>query len=792
MAELMDQRATRFIGQPLARREDRRLMSGRGKYTGDFRFDGMTYAVFVRSPFAHAMVRSIETGEVAAAPGVIGVLTAEDVDGKVGDIRPNWVVPGAKVPHHPPLAGERVRYLGEPVALVVAATLEQAMDAAERVTVEYDELAAVVDAETALGAEAPLLHDNVPANHVGVYRVKGGNYEAAAGRADRLVTIRLVNQRLIPSPLEPRALCASYDATSDTLTFVIPTQVPHMSRRWLAEALRWPEHRIRIVAPDIGGGFGAKMHFYAEEILVAYASKHFACPISWTETRSENCVATTHGRAHVEYVEAAVTREGKVLGIKVRSFANLGAYLSNMGTGIPTVNTASYVTGNYQINAVDVEVNLVTTNTTPVDAYRGAGRPEAAYIIERAMDAVARELDIDPVELRRRNLVQPDQFPYAPHDAARGKWDSGDYEACLNRATDMIDYAGWRERQTELRKKGRFIGIGVSCYIELVGMGMSVLLSRVGFDRGGWESAHIRVHSDGKVTLFSGSMPQGQGHATTFAQIVADVLQLPLDDIEVVQGDTDRVLAGHGTFNSRSVPVGGSAAFVAAQKIVAKARLIAAHMLEATDGTLSYADGVFSHRDHRARTVSFANVARMAYVSSKLPPGCEPGLEERVFYEPTSMGAPNGCHAVVVEVDIETGSVEILDYVAVDDVGVLINPLLCHGQMQGGIAQGIGQALYEEARYDESGQLLSGSLLDYAFPKSEQIPRIRTSFLVSPAPGNPLGAKGIGEAGCVGAPPAVVSAVCDALKPFGISHVDMPLTPPKLWRAIHDAERSTT
>jgi carbon-monoxide dehydrogenase large subunit len=388
--------------------------------------------------------------------------------------------------------------------------------------------------------------------------------------------------------------------------------------------------------------------------------------------------------------------------------------------------------------------------------------------------------------------VQPDQFPYAPHEAARGKWDSGDYEACLNRATDLIDYAGWRKRQIELRKEGRFIGIGVSCYIELVGMGMSVMLSRVGFDRGGWESAHIRVHSDGKVTLFSGSMPQGQGHATTFAQIVADVLQLPLDDVEVVQGDTDRVLAGHGTFNSRSVPVGGSAAFIAAQKISAKARLIAAHMLGATDETLLYSDGVFVHRDHGESSLAFAQVARMAYIASKLPPGCEPGLEERVFYEPTSMGAPNGCHAVVLEVDVEMGSVEILDYVAVDDVGVLINPLLCHGQMQGGIAQGIGQALYEEARYDESGQLLTGSLLDYAFPKSEQIPRIRTSFLVSPAPGNPLGAKGIGEAGCVGAPPALVSAVCDALKPFGIQHIDMPLTPPKIWRAIQDAGRSAT
>jgi carbon-monoxide dehydrogenase large subunit len=437
---------------------------------------------------------------------------------------------------------------------------------------------------------------------------------------------------------------------------------------------------------------------------------------------------------------------------------------------------------------VDVQVKLVTTNTTPVDAYRGAGRPEAAYIIERTMDAVANALDLDPVALRRLNLVQAHQFPYQPHNNARNKWDSGDYEACLSKVTQMVDYDGWRERQVALRRQGRYIGIGVICYMEVVGMGNSQLLRYVGFDRGGWESAHLRVHSDGKVTLFSGSMPQGHGHATSYAQIVGDVLQLPMDDIEVVQGDTDRVLAGHGTFNSRSMPVGGSAAYVAAGKILAKAKKVAAIMLEVQEESVRYASGVFS--TEAGATVSFAKVARMAYVASKLPRDMEAGLDERVFYEPAGMGAPNGCHAVVVEVDPDTGVVSILDYVAVDDVGVMINPMLCHGQMHGGIAQGIGQALYEEARYDEAGQLLSGSLLDYGFPRIEQVPRMRTDFHITPSPTNPLGAKGIGEAGCVGAPPAVVSAVCDALKPFGITHLDMPLTPPKVWRAIQTATRS--
>ncbi|CAG2150845.1 Caffeine dehydrogenase subunit alpha [Cupriavidus yeoncheonensis] len=788
MSEARHDLDTRHIGKSVKRREDQRLMSGQGRFTDDHQFPGMVFAAFVRSPFAHARIRQIDTAAALALPGVVGVLTHAEIAGKVGDIRPNWVVGDSKVPPHPALPAECVRYAGEAVAMVVAETRELAADAAELLQVEYDELPVVVDAEDALKDGAPQLHGNVPGNLIGIFRLKGGDYEEAVKAADRVVSIRLVNQRLIPSPLEPRALCASYDAADERLTFILPSQVPHMSRRWLAETLGWPEHRIRVVAPDIGGGFGCKMHFYVEEVLVAFASRHFGRPVSWTETRSENHVATTHGRAHVEYVDAAVTNAGKVLGIKLRSYANLGAYLSNMGTGIPTINTASYVTGNYQIGSVDVQVDLVTTNTTPVDAYRGAGRPEAAYIVERMMDAVAGELDIDPVALRRLNLVQAHQFPYQPHNNARGKWDSGDYEACLSQATEMIGYDRWRERQAALRQQGRYIGIGVICYLELVGMGNSQLLRRVGFDRGGWESAHLRVHSDGKVTLFSGSMPQGHGHATSYAQIVGDALQLPMEDIDVVQGDTDRVLAGHGTFNSRSMPVGGSAAFVAAGKILDKARKIAALMLETPEEGVRYVNGVFS--TEAGTTASFAEVARMAYVAARLPREMEAGLDERVFYEPVAMGAPNGCHAVAVEVDPDTGEVEILDYVAVDDVGTLINPMLCHGQMHGGIAQGIGQALYEEARYDEAGQLLSGSLLDYGFPRIEQVPRMRTAFHVSPSPTNPLGAKGIGEAGCVGAPPAVVAAVCDALKPFGIVHIDMPLTPPKVWRAIQAATRS--
>jgi carbon-monoxide dehydrogenase large subunit len=788
MSKLNDVPSARLVGQSVIRREDPRLLTGRGRFTDDIAIAGLTCAMVLRSPHGHALIKSIDTSAALAMDGVVGILTYDDLRGKVGDIRPNWVVGEVHIPAHPPLADGRVRYVGESVALLVANTRQQAADALEAIVVDYEVLPAVVDEELAVREGAPQLHDNVPGNLLSVYRTGGGDYEAAASLADHIVRVRLVNNRLIPSPIEPRAVRAAYDTSDDKLTFYLPSQVPHMSKRWLAETLGWPEHKIHLIAPDIGGGFGCKMHFYAEEILVAFAAKHFGRPVGWTETRSEAHMATTHGRAHIENVEAAVRKDGRVLGIKLRSYANLGAYLSNMGTGIPTVNTVSFACGNYDIPALDGEMRLVTTNTTPVDAYRGAGRPEAAYIIERTMDAVAAELRMDPVELRRINLIRKHQFPYQPYGSPLLVWDTGNYEGCLEAAVKEIGYKEWRQRQAELRAQGRYIGIGVTCYMELVGMGSSAVLKMLGFDRGGWESALLRVHSDGKVTLFSGSMPQGHGHATSFAQIIGDALQLPLDHIEVVQGDTDRVPFGHGTFNSRSMAVGGSAAHIAAGKILAKAQLIAACMLKAQPDEVNYAQGSFRVAGQPERNVGFGQVARMAYVSYGLPVGMAPGLEETVFYQPEEMVAPFGSHAAVVEVDIDTGEVKILDYVAVDDVGNMINPMLCHGQMHGGIAQGIGQALYEGVDYDETGQLLTGSLLDYALPKSEQIPSMRTSFQVTPTPVNPLGVKGIGEAGCVAAPTAIVSAVCDALKSFGITHIDMPLTPPKVWRAIRAAQ----
>ena len=621
------------------------MLTGRGVFTDDIRLAGLTYGAVLRSPHGHARIRSIDISAATAMPGVVGVLTHLDLDGKVGDIKPNWVVGKSIVPPHRPLASDRVRYLGEPVAFVVADTREQAIDALEAVNVDYEPLPAVVDQEEALKPDAPQLHDNVPGNLIGVFRLSGGDYAKAAASADRVVAIRLVNQRLIPCALEPRAIAASYDELGERLTVYVPSQVPHISKRWLAEALRWPEHRLHLIAPDIGGGFGSKMHFYAEEILVAFAARHFGRPVRWTAARSEDLQATTHGRAHVEYVEAAVKNDGTVLGIKLRSFANLGAYLSNMATGIPTINTATFATGCYQIASLDAEVRLVTTNTTMVDAYRGAGRPEGAYIIERAMDAVANALGMDPLELRRRNIIRADQFPYQPFSIGSKyvRWDSGDYMRCLNSAAAQIDYAQWRKRQKEWRAQGRYVGVAITCYLEMVGIAPSPMLKEDGFDRGGWESAQIRVHYDGRITLFSGSKAQGHGHETSYAQIVGDILQLPLDDIDVVQGDTDRVPAGHGTFNSRSMAVGGSAAFVVSHKILAKATQIAAAMLQVKVDAVTYEAGHFWITGRPEQGVTFAQVARMAHVASNLPTGMEPGLDEIVFYEPTGLSTPERC-----------------------------------------------------------------------------------------------------------------------------------------------------
>jgi len=776
-----------YIGQPIRRREDFRFITGQGRYVDDIQIAGLLQMAILRSPHAHAVISRVDTSRARRAEGVQLVLSGKDLDGRIGAIAPNWIVPGTKVPHRPVLAIDRVRFVGECVAVVVADTLVQAQDALELIEVDYEMLPAVVDEVEAIADGAAQLHDNVPRNVTTVYKTGGGDYAQAAREADRIIKLRVVNNRLIPTCMETRVVVAEPHA-DETLTVYLPSQVPHMHRRWIAETIGFAENRLRVVAPDIGGGFGAKMHLYPEELLCPYAARLLKRPVKWRETRSESHMSTSHGRAHTETIEAAVKTDGTILGLKVETLGNVGAYLSNMASGGPTVNTVNFGTGNYRIMNYEAVARNVVSNTVPVDAYRGYGRPEGAYIAERAIDAVARDLKLDQVAVRRRNFVQKAQFPFRPYDSRGVMYDTGDYDGLMDKAIAAFDYdARCRERDA-LRAAGRYRGIGVAAYVHMCGMAPSRRLALSGFDRGGWESARVAVDSSGRVTIYSGSMSQGHGHATSLAQVAADVLQLPLDNIDVVQGDTRQVQAGHGTFNSRSMAVGGSALHVASTRIVAKAKRIAAGMMEVDEKDVSYSAGAFAVPGTDVAAVPFAKVARMAYVGHRLPDGLEPGLDETLFYDPVGMGAPSGVHMAYIEVDPQTGVVKILDYVAVDDVGTIINPLLAEGQIHGGVVQGIAQALYEHVAYDgDSGQLLTGSLLDYAIPRADSVPGIRSSFQSSPSPTNPIGVKGIGESGAIAAPPAMVHAVLDALGPLGVTDIDMPMTPSRIWSTIQSA-----
>ncbi|MDA9433799.1 xanthine dehydrogenase family protein molybdopterin-binding subunit [Bradyrhizobium sp. CCBAU 51627] len=775
---------TRHVGQPLKRREDLKLLAGRGRYVDDLKLPGMLYMAILRSPHAHAKIDSIDLSLARAAPGVRLALSGSALEDRIGPIVPNWIIPGSKVPVRRVVATDRVRFVGESVALVVAESLAEAYDAIGLIEVEYDVLPAVTEEQDAVRGDAPQLHENVPGNITTFYKVKGGDYEKANREADQVVKLRVVNNRLIPTCMETRAIVAAPEPDG-TLTVYIGSQVPHMHRRWIAETVRIPEHQLRVVAPDIGGGFGAKMHLYPEDLLCPYLARELNAPVKWWETRSESHQSTSHGRAHTEDLEIAFNNDGRILGLKVSTLGNVGAYLSNMATGGPTVNTVNFGTGTYKIENYEALSRVVVTNTVPVDAYRGYGRPEGAYIAERAIDAVARHLNLDQVEVRRRNFIQASDFPYRPYGSTGVMYDSGDYQALLDKALEAFDYEGRRGECEALRGNGIYRGIGVAAYTHMCGMAPSRRLAPGGFDRGGWESARVSIDSSGRATIYSGSMSQGQGHATSLAQIAADVLQIPLEDIEIVQGDTRQVQAGHGTFNSRSMAVGGSSVHVSSHRVITKAKTIAAGMLEVDEKDVSYSAGAFTVPGTDIAPLTFSKVARMAYVGHKLPDGVAPGLDETVFYDPTGMGAPSGVHMAYVEVDPETGIVDILDYVAVDDVGTLINPRLAAGQIHGGVVQGIAQALFEEVSYDsESGQLLTGSLLDYAVPRAEHVPNIRSSFQQTPSPTNPIGVKGIGESGSIAAPPCMVHAVLDALSPFGIKHLDMPLTPPRIWAAI--------
>jgi carbon-monoxide dehydrogenase large subunit len=779
---------TRLIGTSVKRKEDPRLITGAGQYLDDIKLPGMAHVAILRSPHAHARIRGIDTAAARALPGVLDVITGADLVDSVNPL-PCAMPAGGVENHLPPhrvLAVDTVRYTGDGVAAVVAENPYIARDALDLIDVDYEPLPVVVDQEAAMADGAPQLHAEAPGN-VCMYWTAGdaAASDAAIKSADVVVRQRLRNQRLIPNPLEPRGAVARYDAGTGDYTLWLTSQAPHVHRLLLAAfVLGIPEHKLRCIAPEVGGGFGAKIFLYADMAIVAVLARRVGRPVKWVETRQENYVATTHGRDHVQDVEIAATRDGRVTALRVRSLANLGAYLSTIAPGVVATLFGRMVSGPYKIPHLFSEIYGVFTNTSMVDAYRGAGRPEATYLLERMMDLLAARLDMDPAEVRRKNFIAPEDFPYSPPGLGLIPYDSGNYALTLDTALQTANYADLRRRQEEARAQGRLLGIGIGSYVEICGVAPSAWIQKEGWGGPLYESAHVRVLTTGKVVATTGSSSHGQGHETTFAQVVADQFGIGLDDVEVRHGDSDHGPFGLGTYGSRSVAVGGSALVQASAKVREKMKAIAAHMLEVAVEDVEYANGAVAVKGVPGRQKTFGEIAMAAWLGTSLPPGMEGQLEATSVFDPPDCTFPFGTHICVVEIDRETGQATITRYVAVDDVGPVINPMIVDGQVHGGIAQGIGQALYEQAVYDDDGQLLSGTMADYTVPKASDLPVFEVSRTVTPSPVNPLGVKGAGETGTIAATPTVVNAVLDALAPLGITHLDMPLTPARLWAAI--------
>jgi carbon-monoxide dehydrogenase large subunit len=783
------------IGAAIKRKEDYRLLTGNGQYTDDITRPGQVWCHIIRSPHASARIAAIRADAARKAPGVVAVYTGADLAAdKIGNIPTGWVIhnkDGTPMvePPHPSLCHDRVRHVGDQVALVIAETRDQAREAAALVEVDYAPLQAVASLAQAVAPGAPLVWDQAKGNtcfdwHLGDQAAT----EAAFAKAHKVVVFDTTNNRLVPNAIEPRSAIGEFDrATGDTTLFTT-SQNPHLTRLLLgAFSYGIPEHKLRVVAPDVGGGFGSKIFHYAEEFLVVWAARKLGRPVKWTATRSEAFMSDAHGRDHVTHAELAVAKDGTFLGFKVRTMANMGAYLSTFAPAVPTYLYATLLAGCYKTPAIYAEVRAVFTNTVAVDAYRGAGRPEAAYNVERIVDLAARELNMDRVEIRRKNLIGKDQFPYQTPVALQ--YDSGDYQSTLDLALKASGWDGFEQRRAEARQRGKLRGIGISTYVEACGIAPSALVGALGARAGLYESANVRVHPTGGVTIFTGTHSHGQGHETTFAQLAAEYLGIPVEQVEISHGDTDKIPFGMGTYGSRSLAVGGSAIVQALEKIVAKGKKIAAHLLEASEGDLEYKDGKFTVKGtDRAKT--FGEVALTAYVPHKYPAGLEPGLEEGAFYDPKNFTFPGGCHICEVEIDPETGVTEVKAFTAVDDVGRVINPMIVEGQVHGGVAQGIGQALLEKAEYDDQGQLLSGSFLGYTMPRATDVPSFKVSTHATMCTHNPLGSKGVGEVGAIGSPPAVIGAVVDALAHLGVRHIDMPATSEKVWRAIRDATKA--
>lgn len=772
-----------LVGTPVKRREDPRLITGQATYVDDIKLTGMLHMAVVRSPYGHARINRIHTEAARAHPGVVAVYTAEDLKGVVGSV-PIAVPLGtiaAGMGVRNPLAEDKVRFYGDPVAVVIATDRYAARDARDLVDVDYEPLPAAVDVEKAMQPGAPLLYESFGTNVVLASHPDSTEIDKVFAQTEAeggiVFKARFVNQRLAPMPMETRGVVAQYNKAEKKLTVWSSSQIPHLLRNLLASQLGLPQHQVHVIVPEVGGGFGCKLNVYPEELAAAFATMRLGHPVKWIEDRSENLAVTIHGRDQIDYVDVAATSEGKVTAVKIHGISDLGAY-SQIFTDVIMIAFGFPVScGSYDIPNILLGFDLVFTNKVPTDAYRGAGRPEATYLIERVMDLVARKLDRDPAEVRRLNFIKSDQFPYK--SAAGAVYDTGDYEPALNRALELIDYDQLRLEQARRRANNdrKLLGIGVSSYIEICGFGPK---GTAPF--GLYESARMRVEQTGMVMVYIGASPHGQGEETTFAQIVAEDYGIPLDNVVIIHGDTDSTPEGRGTYGSRTTAVGGSAVYTAAQRLKEKMKQIAAHMLEASAEDIELADGKFTVTGSPQKSVTFDDVARTAHHSNTLQPGVEPGLETTVFWEPQACVFPFGTHICAVEVDQDTGEAKLVRYVAVDDCGRQLNPLIVAGQVHGGIAQGVGQAMFEGVEYNEDGQLLTATLMDYALPYAHELPHYELDSTVTLTPVNPLGVKGIGEAGTIGSTPAVAAAVADALN---VDHVDMPFKPEKLWKIIH-------
>jgi carbon-monoxide dehydrogenase large subunit len=782
--------STRLFGSAIRRREDPRLLTGTGTFTDDIQLPGMVHAAMLRSPHAHARITAIDTSKAKAAPGVVAVFTGADTAGVLKPMPCAWLLPNSdlKVAEYPVMATETVRYVGDIVAVVVARTAYQAYDALDLIAVKYAPLPAVVDPQKALAKGAPELHGSAPGNQAFHWTVSGGDAAAAFAQPGAVVVKdRIVQQRLIPTAMEPRSAVAQWVAASQELTLWNTTQNPHIVRFIGSIVTGVPEDKLRVVAPEVGGGFGSKIPQYPGEFIACFCAMKLNRPVKWTETRSENYMATTHGRDHVQEVEMCGTRDGTITGVRGTVYAGMGAYLSTAAPGIPTILHGLMLCGPYLIPNVHEDVYGAYTNTTPVEAYRGAGRPEATYLLERLIDRFAAAIGMDPVDVRRRNLIP--KFDNG-HPVATGlSYDSGDYHANLEKALAHVGYDALRREQAEARKHGRHIGIGVSTYVEICGLGPSQVAGAIGFQGGLWESAIVRFHPSGKVNVFIGAKPHGQGEETTFAQIVASEIGVDVNDVKVMHGDTDKTPMGWGTYGSRTTAVSGAALAIAVRKIKEKAKALAAHLLEASVEDMDYADGRFFVKGAPSKAKTIQDIALMANVAWNMPAGMEAGLEASSFYDPPNFVYPFGTHVAVVEVDPATGAIALKRYVSVDDCGPQINPMIVEGQVHGGVVQGIGQALWEEAVYADNGQLITGSLMDYAIPRADLLPDIEVLHTVTPSPHHPLGVKGIGEAGTIASTCTVYNAVMDALRPLGVDDVRMPMTPERVWRAVRTATK---